>query len=52
LGQPDNASREQAKLLREKAAATKKENLAADANGNFKLQRAIEPWSVVSIREI
>ena len=52
LGKPDNVSREQTKLLREKAAATKREEFAADASGNFKLQRAIEPWSVVSIREI
>jgi xylan 1,4-beta-xylosidase len=52
LGNPENISREQAKLLREKAAATKLEEFAADASGNFKFQRAIEPWSVVSIREI
>jgi xylan 1,4-beta-xylosidase len=51
LGKPDNLSREQARQLREKAAATKKEYFPADANGSFKLQRAIEPWSVVSIRE-
>jgi xylan 1,4-beta-xylosidase len=52
LGKPDNVSREQAQLLREKSAATKREELAADATGRFNLQRAITPWSVVSIREI
>jgi xylan 1,4-beta-xylosidase len=52
LGKPDNLSREQTKRLREKAAATKKENFAADAGGSFKLQRSIEPWSVVLIREL
>ena len=52
LGKLDNLFREQTTLLREKSAATKKENLAADANGNFKLQRAIEPWSVVLVREL
>jgi xylan 1,4-beta-xylosidase len=52
LGKPDNLSREQAKFLREKAAATKQEIFAADRNGHFKLQRTIEPWSVVLIREL
>jgi xylan 1,4-beta-xylosidase len=51
LGQPDNLSREQATRLREKAGATKQENFTADAGGSFKLQRSIEPWSVVLIRE-
>jgi len=52
LGKPENPTREQAKILREKAAATKKENFTADASGSFKLQRAIEPWSVVLVREL
>lgn len=52
LGRPDNVTREQAKLLREKAAATKREIFAADTAGSFKLQRAIEPWSVVLIQEV
>jgi len=52
MGKPDNVSREQTKLLRKQAAATKKETLASDADGNFKLQRTVEPWSVVLIREI
>lgn len=47
LGKPDNLSREQTKLLREKAAATRQEKFTADAAGSFKLQRSIEPWSVV-----
>jgi xylan 1,4-beta-xylosidase len=51
LGKPDNLSREQAALLREKAAATRLELLTADASGHFELSRLIEPWSVVSIRE-
>jgi len=52
LGKPGNLSREQTTQLREKSAATKKENLAADTNGNFKWQRTVEPWSVVLIREL
>lgn len=52
LGKPDNISREEAKLLREKAVATKREEFIVDDNGTFKLQRVIEPWSVVLIREL
>ncbi len=52
LGEPDNLSREQTRLLREQAAAIKKETFTTDAKGNFKLQRTVEPWSVVLIREI
>ena len=52
LGRPENISREQAKLLREKSVATKREEFVADANGKFKLQRAVEPWSVVLIFQI
>jgi xylan 1,4-beta-xylosidase len=52
LGKPDNVSREQTKLLQEKAASTKREEFTADTAGIFQLNRLIEPWSVVSIREI
>ncbi|MBC8096280.1 MAG: beta-xylosidase [Akkermansiaceae bacterium] len=52
LGKPDKLTREQTKLLREQAAATRKEKFTADAGGGFKLQRSIEPWSVVLIREL
>lgn len=52
LGKPNNVSREQAKLLHEKAAATKREAFVADATGSFPLRRAIEPWSVLLIREL
>lgn len=52
LGKPENLSREQTKLLRERTAATKLEIFTADTNGGFKLQRNIEPWSVMLIREL
>jgi xylan 1,4-beta-xylosidase len=52
LGKPENPTREQTKQLREKAAATKQEHFTADANGSFKLQRSLEPWSVVLVREL
>ncbi|HEY1661682.1 MAG TPA: beta-xylosidase [Verrucomicrobiae bacterium] len=50
-GKPGNPTRQQTRSLRDKAVATKTETLAADVNGNFELTRAIEPWSVVLIRE-
>ena len=52
LGRPESPTREQVEILRKKAAATKLEKLKADAKGRFKLQRTIEPWSVVLIREV
>ena len=52
MGKPENPTREQIRLLREKAAATRQEHFAADASGTFKLQRAIGPWNVVLVREM
>ena len=50
-GKPDNVSREQVQLLRERAVATRLETFTADESGNFTLKRSIEPWSVILIRE-
>ena len=52
LGSLETITREQTKLLREKALATRLEYFSADAAGRFSLNRAIEPWSVVLIREL
>ena len=52
LGSLENITREQTKLLREQAAATRQEHFSADAAGRFSLERTVEPWSVVLIREI
>jgi ABC-type transport system involved in cytochrome c biogenesis ATPase subunit len=52
LGQPGNVSREQASRLRDCAAATKRELFTANAEGIFRLQREIEPWSVILVREL
>jgi hypothetical protein len=51
LGKPDNVSRDRTKLLRERVAATKSEELSADAAGAFTFQRAVASWNVISIRE-
>ena len=40
------------KDLATETGATKQEYFIADANGSFRLQRSIEPWSVVLIREL
>lgn len=52
MGKPESPTRKQTQELREKAFATRREKFSADAGGSFKLQRFIEPWSVVLIREI
>ena len=52
LGRPTHPTREQTRLLRKGAAATLKEEFAADGNGIFELHREIAPWSLVLIRQI
>jgi xylan 1,4-beta-xylosidase len=52
MGSPESPTREQAQLLRQKAAMPKQEHVQAGTNGCFKLRRPIEPWSVVMIREL
>jgi len=52
FGRPDNVLREHARILGERAMATKQEYISADGSGDFVLRRSIEPWSIVSIREI
>jgi len=51
LGAPEPLSRPQTAQLRESALATRRETLAADAEGVFTFIRQIEPWNVVLIRE-
>jgi len=52
LGSPENPTREQMRLLREKAAATKVENFRVEDHGKFQIQRSMEPWTVVLVREL
>lgn len=52
MGYPATPDRAQTAMLREQAAATSVEILHADAEGRFRIERMIEPWSVVSIVEI
>jgi xylan 1,4-beta-xylosidase len=51
MGRPDSLTRPQTETLRAVAAATAKEILHADAQGQFELHRPIASWSVVLLRQ-
>lgn len=52
MGQPLAPTREQTDVLRHSAWATRKEFLHADSSGHLRLQRTLEAWSLVLIREL
>ena len=52
MGYPKMLSKDQAKLLKRYAEQTKLSSLNADSNGNINVVLELEPWAVVSIREI
>jgi xylan 1,4-beta-xylosidase len=52
MGVPEPPSREQTDLLREAAWSLKHEFFTADASGTFRLERTVEPWTVLMVREI
>ena len=52
MGRPETPTREKTALLKEAAAATRKEVLFADATGRFTLNRVIQPCGVLTIRLI
>jgi hypothetical protein len=52
MGKPEPPTREQIVALREAAWATRKETLHADGHGKLVLHRALDPWSVVLLREV
>ena len=52
MGQPATPTRDQTEQLRQAAWGTKREILHADGSGHLLLQRPIEAWSVVLIREL
>jgi xylan 1,4-beta-xylosidase len=52
IGSPEPPSREQAKLLREAGWNLRREFLNADASGTFRLDRSLEPWTVIMLQEI
>ena len=52
MGKPEPPNVEQTKALREAAWATKKEVVRADSAGNLDLQRSIDPWSLVLVKQL
>ncbi len=52
MGSPEPPSREDTELLREAARSLKRESFTADASGTFKLERSLEPWTVLMLREM
>jgi xylan 1,4-beta-xylosidase len=51
MGKPEPPTREQTKQLKQSAMAVKKEVAKADANGGFKWERTLEPWTCVLIQQ-
>ena len=52
MGQPAAPTREQIRVLRLGAEATRQEIFKADAAGRFVLERSAEPWSLVLVRQL
>jgi xylan 1,4-beta-xylosidase len=52
MGSPEPLNREQTAHLKAAAKATRLETYAADASGAFKLNLTVNPWSLVSLRQI
>jgi xylan 1,4-beta-xylosidase len=52
MGAPEPPSREQTEILRESAWNLRREFLQADDSGTFRMERTLEPWTVLMIREI
>jgi xylan 1,4-beta-xylosidase len=52
MGAPEPPSREQAKSIREAAWNLRRETVCADEFGTFHLDRELEPWAVVMLREM
>jgi xylan 1,4-beta-xylosidase len=52
MGKPETPTREQTELLRKEAWNTRKEIVQADGSGNLHLQRTLQPWALVLIRQM
>jgi xylan 1,4-beta-xylosidase len=52
MGNPDAPTREQTAILKEAAAATRKEILHADSSGRFVLNHIVPPCGVVMVKQI
>jgi xylan 1,4-beta-xylosidase len=52
MGSPEPPSREQLAILRQAATAVKREIFTIDATGTFQLNRIVEPWTVLMVKQI
>lgn len=52
LGSPAHPTREQMQIIQRAAETTRQETLTADSEGRLLLDREIEPWNVVLVREL
>jgi xylan 1,4-beta-xylosidase len=52
LGAPEPPSRNETKLLREAGWNLGREYLKADASGTFRLDRSLDPWTVILLSEV
>lgn len=52
MGSPEPPTRQQAALLRDLAAATKKEIVHADDSGVLHVERTMAPWTVLALRQV
>jgi xylan 1,4-beta-xylosidase len=52
MGRPEPPNREETRVLREAAWATKKELLRADSSGHLHIQRLLNPWSLLLVSQI
>ena len=52
IGSPSAPTREQTQWMRRQSEATLHEVVKADANGTLRIQRTLEPWTVVLLRQM
>ena len=52
IGSPSAPTREQTQWMRRQSEATLHEVVKADANGTLRIQRTLQPWTVVLLRQM
>jgi xylan 1,4-beta-xylosidase len=52
MGAPEPPTREQAKTLREAAWNVSREAIAVDSSGIFRLDRQMDPWTIMMVQQI
>ena len=51
IGSPDAPTREQSAWMKQQAEATQKEQIQADAHGTLRIQRTLQPWTLMLIKQ-